>query len=343
MIPLASRLTEMNNKVFIGTGKEHQALFRIETEGLTYIDFPGFKPRYSRFLPQYLAMLLKTPLLLFHIVREHKRLKKIIHNYNIEIVISDNRFGLWNRKIKTVYITHLLLIPLPKPLFFLEFIGVFLHREIIKRYDLCFIPDLPGDINISGKLSHGRSLPSNARYIGLLSRFTGIESTPDDSPAAFTHNTVILSGPEPQRTMLRQKLTEMLQHREPPTIILGGKPDNNEPMIQYNNIIYYNHLTARKMKELISGSETIITRSGYTTIMELVSIGCSALLIPTPGQTEQEYLAQYLTEKGWFNTMTQKHVGEIKEYGQKTISGTKEIMDRSRLLLDSALNELSEK
>jgi UDP:flavonoid glycosyltransferase YjiC (YdhE family) len=343
MIPLASRLREMNNNIFIGAGEEHMSLFRNEMPGLTYINFPGFKPRYSKFLPQYLSLLFKTPLLLYHIIREHSRLKKIISDHAIDIVISDNRFGLWNRKITTVYVTHLPLIPLPKTLFFLEFIGIVLHRAIIKRYNFCYIPDLPGELNLSGRLSHDLRLPSNVRYIGLLSRFRDIESNPDDSPVAFRHNTVILSGPEPQREMLKQKLTEILKNKEPVTIILGGRPYEKDSTDQHDNIIYYNHLPARKMKELIAGSDYIITRSGYTTIMELISLGCSALLIPTPGQTEQEYLARYLEKKSWFATITQKKISTEMTFPAAKSILTNELMEQSSLLLKEALKELSEK
>ena len=171
MIPMARKLLDMNQNVFIASGEEHLNLFRKELPGLTYIDFPGFKPGYSRYLPQYIPLLFKTPLLLFHIIREHYRLKRIISDYSIDIVISDNRFGLWNRKIRTAYITHMPLIPFPKPFQFLEFIGIRLHRFIIRKYSLCFIPDLPGEINLTGRLSHGIRLPENVRYIGILSRF----------------------------------------------------------------------------------------------------------------------------------------------------------------------------
>jgi UDP:flavonoid glycosyltransferase YjiC (YdhE family) len=342
MIPLASRLREMNHNIFIGTGREHQALFRNEISGLSYIDFPGFKPRYSKFLPQYLALLLKTPLLLFHIINEHYRLKKIISTYSIDIVISDNRFGLWNNKIKTVYVTHLPRIPLPKLLYFLEFTGIILHRAIIKKYNYCYIPDLPGEQNLSGRLSHSLVLPENVRFIGILSRFTEVESNPEDSPVNFRHNTVILSGPEPQREMLKQKLTDILREKEPVTIFLGGRPGAPEKLDHANNIIYYNHLPARKMKALILGSEKIITRSGYTTIMELISLGCSALLIPTPGQTEQEYLATYLEGKGWFCTTRQKKIKDLAEYISIKPSWSNDLLDQSRLLLNKALSELSE-
>jgi len=340
MIPLAEKLQGMNCNVFIGSGEMHLSLFRKELPGVTYILFPGFKPGYSRWLPQYLFMLMKVPLLIFHIIREHFRLKKIIHENDIDIVISDNRFGLWNRKVKTVYITHMPLIPLPKGLRFFEFIGVYLHRAIIKRYSLCFIPDLPGDLNVSGRLSHGLSLPGNVRFIGILSRFS--KDTKHLLPDAlkFSHNTVILSGPEPQRGMLKQKLAGLLKETSPPTIMLEGKPDEEIRITQSENIYYYSHLPSEEMKEIITGSDTIITRSGYTTIMELISLKCTAVLIPTPGQTEQEYLADYMSEQGWFSSIRQRQLKKGLSFTRSSSSVPVEIVEQSTGLLNNALEEL---
>ncbi len=343
MIPLASRLLMMNNRVFIGAGEKHLSLFRSEIPGLTYIDFPGFSPGYSKWLPQYLALLLKTPLLLYHIIREHYRLKKIISENAIDIVISDNRFGLWNKKVKTVYVTHLPVIPLPKYLFFLEFTGIILHRAIIKRYNFCFIPDLPGDLNVSGRLSHGIRLPLNVRFIGLLSRFADIVSDEKKNPAGFPHNTIILSGPEPQRSILKQKLVDLLKDKEPLSVFLGGRPDKNTGIECKNNLIFYNHLPAPEMKTVITGSNSIITRSGYTTIMELISLNCSALLIPTPGQTEQEYLARYLQKKGWFTFLPQNKIIEGLPLQPLMPHWKNEIMEQSNRLLEKALRELTDK
>ena len=343
MIPLARKLREMNNNIFIGSGEKHLSLFRNELPGLSYIQFPGFKPGYSRFLPQYLALLLKTPLLLYHIILEHFRLKRIIRKHAIDIVISDNRFGLWNRKVKTVYVTHMPLIPLPKPLRFLEFFGILLHRAVIKKYSLCFIPDLPGELNVSGRLSHGIKLPDNVRYIGILSRFISMGPYLQENPVKFQHNTVILSGPEPQREIFKQKLVTLLKDKEPMTVMLEGRPDKMREIVRSGNIINYNHLPASEMKEMITGSKSIITRSGYTTIMELVSLNCSALLIPTPGQTEQEYLAEYLSEKEWFSTISQSEIkaGIFLPSNKAVWSG--EIIEQSSMLLTEALKELLEK
>lgn len=316
------------------------SFFRKELPGLTYIDFPGFKPGYSRFLPQYLKLLLSTPVLLYHILHEHRRLKEIIREHDIDIVISDNRFGLWNRNITSVYVTHMPLIPFPAAFSFLEFIGILLHRAVIKRYSFCFIPDLPGELNVSGRLSHGIKLPGNVRYIGLLSRFSSIKTTVSDNPVTVSHNTVILSGPEPQKGILKQKLTDILKDKEPLTVFLGGKPVSSEGMSRSGNIIWFDHLHSSAMKEVITTSDSIITRSGYTVIMELISLGCSALLIPTPGQTEQEYLARSLAEKGWFAAISQKKLKREIHLASVRSGWTDELTGQSKLLLDKAVEEL---
>lgn len=339
MIPLATKLCEMDNNVFVAAGEKHLALFGAETKDMTLIDFPGFNPVYSKHLPQYLAMLLRTPWLLFHIVSEHQKLKKIVREHNIDIVISDNRFGCWNKKVISVYVTHLPRIPLPHPFRLLEWVGILLHSIIIRKYDYCFIPDLPGELNISGELSHDLPLPGNIRYIGLLSRFTTVKA-PTVSKFTFPHNTVILSGPEPQRGILKRKLEEILTSEEIATVILQGKPEANSAPVQKGNLIYYDHLPAEQMKDLLEGSTCIISRSGYTTIMDLLSIGKSAILIPTPGQTEQEYLAKYLAEKGWFNTVSQKEIKELQIFDSEKLSIAPEMVGESKILLEEALNEL---
>jgi spore coat polysaccharide biosynthesis predicted glycosyltransferase SpsG len=342
MIPMARMLQKMNNNIIIASGEEHLALYRTELPGLTYLNFSGFRPGYSRFLPQYLALLLKMPVLLYHIILEHSRLKKIIREYDIDIVISDNRFGLWNRKITSVYVTHMPVIPFPKPFRFMEFTGILLHRAVITKYSLCFIPDLPGEVNVSGRLTHGVRLPDNVRFIGILSRFISSDEHRERRLFDFRHNTLILSGPEPQRSMLKQKLVNLFKDKEPPLVILEGRPDKKQNFSRSGNIFSYNHLPAADMKEMINGSESIISRSGYTTIMELIGLNCSALLIPTPGQTEQEYLAGYLAEKEWFHTISQSDIKEGISMPSKEAKWPGDIINQSRILLAEALKELLE-
>ena len=342
MIPVARKLREMNHNVFIGSGEEHLSLFRNELSGLNYINFSGFSPGYSGILPQYVSLLFKLPSLIYHIIREHRRLKKIIKEKSIDIVISDNRFGLWNKTITSVYVTHMPLIPLPMFFKFLEPVGVLIHRIIIKKYSLCFIPDLPGNLNLSGRLTHGVMLPENTRFIGILSKFINLENLQIENPVKSNHNTVILSGPEPQRGILKLKLMRFLKDAWPETIMFEGKPSKGGEISRIGNIILYSHLPASRMKEIIEESENIITRSGYSTIMELASLNRSALIIPTPGQTEQEYLAEYLSGKRWFYTMSQDEIDGGITFHIKNELIPAEINRQSSLLFSEALNELLE-
>jgi len=342
MIPLARALQARNYNVITGAGKDHQALFMKEVPGLTYIDFPGFRPGYSRYLPQYLFLLMKTPLLLYHILAEHLKLKRIILDFKIDLVISDNRFGLWSSRAKCVYVTHLPVIPLPDNLRFLEWTGILFHRFFIKKYSLCFIPDLPGDLNLSGRLTHQVKLSVNTRFIGILSRFSDMPHAYENK-FRFPHNTVIMSGPEPQRGILRKKLADILEHMEPPTVFLEGKPGAPDVSSRSDNIISFNHLPSDKMRDMIMGSSSIITRPGYTSVMELISLNCSALLVPTPGQTEQEYLARYLSGKGWFSFVSQKRLDKNITLPAVKAAWTSEIIDESRGLFEKALDELLNK
>jgi spore coat polysaccharide biosynthesis predicted glycosyltransferase SpsG len=340
MIPLAAILKEMGHNIIIASGDEHSALFRNDLPGLSYIKFPGFKPSYSRFLPQYISLLFKIPSLLFHIVREHRQLDKIISHNRIDIVISDNRFGLWNNKIRTVYVTHMPRIPFPSLFRFLEPVGIVIHRAIIRKYSYCWIPDLPGEENLSGRLSHSLNHPPNTRFIGLLSRFTLTSGNDEYVYSGKTYNTVILSGPEPQRGILKQKLIPILEKITDDTFILEGKPLGEKQITDKGNIHLLSHLPAAEMSKLIRGSRSIITRSGYTTIMELISLQSGALIIPTPGQTEQEYLAGYLSLKGWFKTVSQKNLDEKVNLPDNRAIWPADLVLKSKLLLTSAIGEL---
>lgn len=331
----------MNNNIFIGSGENHLSFFRNELPGVSCISFPGFRMRYSRYLPQWLIIILKIPDLLYHTLREHRRLKSIINDHSIDIVISDSRIGLWNNKIKTVFVLHIPRVPFPGKLRFLEFIGIALSRFVIRKYTYCFIPDLDGDLNLSGRLSHGLKLPPNVRYIGILSRlsYNGI-SVP--IPEGNNYCTVILSGPEPQRGLLKQKLIEILNSKGRPSVMLEGKPGENLDVYVEDHIRFISHLPDREMSELILGSEIIIARSGYSTIMELITLARSAIIIPTPGQTEQEYLAEYLSGKGWFRTVSQNELSETTEFDCSSASWPHSLVTESAGLLDKALEELLE-
>lgn len=337
MAAVARLLQDRGCKILIGSGREHQAFFRNHLPGVSFVDFPGFRPRYSSIFPQYIALLAQMPLLLFHIVSEHMKLKSVLREQHVDIVISDNRFGLWNRGIRTVYVTHQINIPFPRPFRFMEPLGALFHRFFIRRYDLCLIPDLPGPANLSGRLSHGMRLPANAFYAGMMSRFPVDDDSPP-KPDEEGYNTLILSGPEPQRSLLRKMAAEAFRERTRKLVILEGKPLGNYIASVTVNTFPHNDLSDTSMQRIIRGSEGIICRAGYTTLMELVTMGCSALLVPTPGQTEQEYLADYLSGRGWFTSVKQKDLNKNSILPPAKGNWPEDLSEESCRLLEKAVD-----
>ena len=188
-----------------------------------------------------------------------------------------------------------------------------LNRWFLQRYDHVWIPDeANATINLSGELSHPQaqqSLPRNCQYIGILSRF----EPPDEGEKGLAKQydiTVLLSGVEPQRTELENILLEQLQHYPVPKRILfvRGITETNSRQNITPQIMFIDHLNSEELRAVLLQSDIIITRSGYTTLMDLVQLNKTALLIPTPQQTEQEYLATYLQNQQLFVSTSQSNV-----------------------------------
>ncbi len=309
-IEIINRLLEANFEVIIGANKAPLLFLQEHFPNLKSIVIPSPAIKYSKKGPMVLKMLTSSPKILWGIHKEHQFLKKIIKKHKIDIVISDNRYGLWNKNAHSIFITHQLWIKSPKKLCFFEpFINKINHR-FINKYNECWVPDLEGENNLAGELSHPGKKPQNVKYIGILSRFkseprknlTGFEK-PDRFKAEYDI-LVILSGPEPQRTILEDILTQQISKTAYKTLIVQGNP-GSESKSPFKNIQFLNHLETNKLKSLLLKTNIIICRSGYSSIMDLVTLKKSAILIPTPGQTEQEYLAVYLSNKNWFYTVSQ--------------------------------------
>jgi len=359
MIPLIRKLMLENHAIIFGGNRWQNELISNEIKGITCIFFPGFSIRYSSFLPQFVIILFYYPLFVYHSFREHFMLKKIINRHHPDIIISDSRIGLWNRKIKSVLVTHIIRVPFPRPFRMFENLMLPLSRAVIKRFTYCFIPDFPGEINLSGRLSHQIRLPENARYIGILSRFKGITRTKSSKGATYDSSTghtltseedfkkdifctAIMSGPSPQKELLTSKIKDLLLKLNKNSVILAGNPSGGYAEHKEGNVRIINNLPNCEIASTIRRSEIIISRSGYTTVMELFSLGRSAILIPTPGQPEQEYLAEYLSEKKWFVRIKQKalSIKSLSEFKNPALPAFNEA--ENNRLFQIALKELLE-
>ena len=296
-VPVIHQLIEAGHKVTLAGQGRSLTMLSKEFPSLQCIQFPGFSPAYPRSGNMALHLFLLLPSFFSHIVREHRTIKSLITQYEIDIIISDNRYGLWNKKIKSILILHQVMIKTPGWLRFAEYPIYLFSRFLINRFDECWIPDHAENPGLSGDLSHKYKLPGNARFIGPLSRFEKTEhavgtSTLDNRIA------VILSGPEPQRSILEEIVKKQLSDLNYSATIVSGKPESDNTEEVEKNIIMIPHLTTAGLSTLISASSLVICRSGYTSIMDLNAIGAKALFVPTPGQTEQNYLARLHQKAG---------------------------------------------
>jgi hypothetical protein len=301
-IPLIQKLLSEGHEIIIASDGHPMELLKTVFPGLSFIVLPSYNIRYNKGKSQLTAMLRSIPVMLWGIIREHHQLKKIIRQHQIEQVISDNRFGLWNKHIHSTYITHQLMIKMPKGLGFMTPVIWLGHRFFINRFDVCLIPDYEGEGNLSGDLSHKYPLPRHARFIGPLSRFTQFSTQSPIIPGLRFDTVALVSGPEPQRTIFEQQLIRKFKNTTDRVLIIQGLPANKtsgQIDETHENLTILPHLDTDKLANILLLARKIICRSGYSTLMDLYALNCldKAELIPTPGQTEQEYLALYHKQK----------------------------------------------
>jgi UDP-N-acetylglucosamine transferase subunit ALG13 len=285
-------LNSAGYKVFIATDGPQQLLLLQEFPDHTFIKLPGYQVRYSRskgWLP--FKIMQQLPALLRIVQWEHRWLEDAIEQYGIDLVISDNRYGLWSKKCPSVLITHQLHIKAPV---WLEGIIQRVHYHYINRFTTCWVPDQQDMGGLAGILSHPIKKPAiPVTYMGLLSRF---EKGHHADGGVIT---ILLSGPEPQRTILEEKILLQLQTHTQPVVLVRGLPAATSSISVPHHVKVMNHLSAIDLQEQLLKSKIVIARSGYSSLMDFSRLHCKTILIPTPGQTEQEYLAKRCAEMGY--------------------------------------------
>ncbi len=297
IVPIVEVLLNHNSKVIVAADKRSYEFLKQRFPDIEIIRFPGFEPEYTSNVSMVLKMVFSFPSMLIKARKAHKLLQKIIAHHHVDIIISDNRFEAYSKDAYNVFITHQLNIQtngLQK--IFKPIITKFIYNYI-KHYDELWIPDYEDpEQNLSGKLSHLKRFPvKNYHFISPLSRFE-----PDMYKAEIEENDllVILSGPEPQRTKLENLLVKQVLQSNLKTTILQSKPEENKNILK-ENVRFISHASDKQIAELIKAAKMIISRPGYSTVMDLSVFGKKAIFIPTPGQTEQEYLANKLKNQAY--------------------------------------------
>lgn len=288
-VPLIRNLQKEGHEVILASAGPALAFWKSYFPELAILEKPAYKIRYSINFSVNAMLFFQSRSFLKTIRNENKWLEKIQPEYKFDEVYSDNCYGLYNQNLHSTIITHQLMVKCPMGLQFLE---KPLHKKILSytnKFDKCLVPDFEGESNLSGDLSHKYQLPTNATFIGPLSRFEKREPVEFVKQYEFC---AILSGPEPLRTELEEQCIDLFKKTEKKCLVIRGLPEKDE-CIHVDGLDIYNHLSDEEFREKVTQSDKIICRSGYSTIMDLHALNKRAILIPTPGQTEQEYLAKH--------------------------------------------------
>ena len=305
-VPVIRDLLNSNCEVWLAGEGAQEKLLREEFPSLPFLPLKGYTIKYGK-SGLTVKILLQVPSILRSIKEENKWLKEQVSKYGFDAVISDNRYGLYHEKIFSVFITHQLCI---KSSFgkWSEKILQQWNYKFINRFNECWVPDEERENNLAGELSHPAKLPSiPVRYIGPLSRFA--KKNIDEIK---NHLLIILSGPEPQRTILENKVIDQIVNYPATATIVRGLPGEKNIIPSTNSIHFYNHLSSEELNREAMKAEFIISRSGYSTIMDIAALQKKSILIPTPGQTEQEYLARHLMKKQFAFCVNQNDLSLLK-------------------------------
>jgi uncharacterized protein (TIGR00661 family) len=295
-VPIAKTLEKEGFEVvFAASGRPLELLIQ-EFPKNDFIKLEGYNISYPKNGQMALSMLSQLFKIWKGIHQEHKQLQQIIDDYNIDGIISDNRYGLYSKKVPCVFITHQLQIQSP---IFSESLQK-INFKYIQKFDECWVPDSDTHM-LSGQLSTANYSPFKCQYIGTLSRFESLEKTENLDVLA------IVSGPEPQRSMFEELLKKQLIASKLKAVLVLGKTEENKEE-EIGNLRVISHLNAKSLNQQMINANVVISRSGYSTVMDIAKLHKKAIFVPTPGQTEQLYLAKYFYDKNRAFAMHQKEL-----------------------------------
>jgi len=274
-IPIINALLDNNFEPILAGDGPPLELLKKEFPLLTSYELPSYAIEYAttgRSLKR--KLLFQTPKILRAIAKERTIIDQIIEKEDVKGIISDNRFGARSDKIPSVYITHQLNVLSGNT----SSLTTVFHQSLISKFDECWIPDYESQESLAGELSRTEKNPTRLKYIGPLSRFSAKEMKKDIDLLA------VLSGPEPQRGILERKLIEELKMFKGKCLIVKGVVEQIQQVEEKGNITIVNFMLSEELEETLHRSSMVISRSGYSSIMDLAAIRAKAFFIPTPGQ-----------------------------------------------------------
>lgn len=336
-VPIIKHLLSQNCTVFVGAEGSTAKLLKSEFPDITILPLKGYQVQYSKNRFFFLLKIITQLPRISKVIRYEKRwVEEAIKTHKINGVISDNRLGFYSNKIPSVYITHQLLIKTGLNVF--DTIAQKIHYHFIDKFSACWVPDFEKELTLAGDLSHPKKLPNiPVQYLGALSRFNKL------ALALEYKLCIIISGPEPQRSVFEKIILSQLHQLKEKLVMVRGLPnEENELKHSFENLTIYNHFDAEKLNTTIAQSEMVLSRSGYSTIMDLIMLNKNAILVPTPGQPEQEYLAIHLKNNGLFQFVQQADLklSEVLKGSKESNQTSKTPIENYKKVIEDWLNQL---
>lgn len=288
-IPIINKLIEHGFTPIIASDGRALELLKKEFPQCLFETLPGYEVTYAREAKHFkIKMLFQIPKLIKAVLTEYQTTQKLHRQYTFCGIISDNRLGVRVSNVPSVFITHQTKVMSGGT----TYLSTIIHKLFIHRFNRCWVPDMPNIPNLSGKLGHSEKLQIPVDYLGVISRFQK-----KDVPLTYDL-CILLSGPEPQRTMLEEQLKAELVRYRFKTIFIRGLVEKVQIVEKIGFVVYYNFMTSDELEHTLNASKYVLSRSGYTTVLDLAALEKQAYFVPTPGQYEQEYLAKKLKKDG---------------------------------------------
>lgn len=303
-IPIVKELLENDCEVILACNSKQKHILSQEFPFLRYVQLKGYDISYGNSrLTTFVELIRQTPKILMAIKREQVWLVDFLSTNHVDLIISDNRYGISSSSIPSVFMTHQLRVRTGLG----RIVDLAVQKKLysfINRFSLCWVPDSDDLItNAAGSLSHPAKFPeTKVEYIGILSRLEiCIEGLIENDVL------VILSGPEPQRTMLETKIMRELKKFQGTAVVVRGLTDR-DPLESSERVTVIDYASTIELNKLICRAENVVCRAGYTSVMDMLKLGKKVILIPTPGQAEQEYLGKHLVKNRLALIIPQKNL-----------------------------------
>lgn len=322
-VPIIREYLRLGAQVELAVVKANASFFRGIFPQLRQRLAPSYNIVYPKHGYNMGMWLVKNGTHLNKVVRfEHKFAEEMVERFHYDVLVSDNRFGFYSNKAKSIYMTHQRRIAFPPMLSAFEHLGILWHNSVMRHFDEVWVPDLKEAPGYAGSMSHVTYCPRPVKFVGLLSRFSEIAETDLRVPAETYRFVAVVSGVEPARGRFEKTLAEVFSSIPGRHAIIQGRPNAGIKTWTEGNVDFFTHLQDDAFAAVVKSAQWVISRGGYSTVMDMAVLGAKCVFIPTPGQYEQVVLARELSKSQYALSLEEE---ELNKNSLMDITETKDV------------------